>query len=139
MKEKKPADQEFLDATSAPLQERWPPGKESPAIGADEGLLRTLAKSDDGARRAVQLADAWNGPEVPGNKLEEFFCGLISGKTIKNLDSELKERKGKLPVGNRKTAFEKWPLAAWFYTRYFCETEHRGKDIMQIAQEEKLI
>ena len=79
MQSKTPTDQQILDATIAPAAERWSPGRENPAIGMDEGILRTLAKHDEGARRAVQLADAWVGPEVPGNKLDAFLCGLLSG------------------------------------------------------------
>ncbi len=70
MRSKTPTDQQILDAKIAPAAERWSPGRENPAIGMDEGILRTLAKHDEGARRAVQLAAAWNGPEVPGNKLD---------------------------------------------------------------------
>ena len=139
MKEKKPTEQEILDAKIAPLHARWSPCKDDPAIGMPESILRALAGYDEGARRVVQLADAWNGPEVPGNKLDEFFCGLISGKTVKNHDSEKTGPEGKWLVGNKKSAYEKWPLAAWFYLRYFCKLEHRGKALIQIALEEEVI
>ena len=122
-------DQQILDAKIAPPEERWSPGRENPAIGMDEGILRTLAKFDEGARRAVQLADAWNGPEVPGNKLDVFLCGLLAGKTIKNLDSDKKGPRGKLPFGERKTAYEKWPLTMWLYEKYFRDKKIRGKPV----------
>lgn len=138
MKERKPTDQKILDAKIASLEERWSPGRENPTIGMDEGILRALARIDDGARRVVQMADNWKGTEVPGNKLDEFFCGLISGKTVKNLDSDKKGPEGKRPVGNKKTAYEKWPLAAWFYLRYFCKKEHRGKNLVEVTLEEKV-
>ena len=137
MKEKKPTDQQILDAKIAPLEERWSPGREDPAVRADEAMLRMLARIDDGARRVVQMADNWKGTEVPGNKLDEFFCGLISGKTVKNLISDKQGPDCKREVGNKKTAYEKWPLAAWFYLRYFCKKEHRGKTLVQVAVEEK--
>ena len=129
MKEKKPTDQEVLDAQIGPLQERWSPGKENPAIRMEEDLLRTLAKSDEGARRAVQLADAWNGPEVPGNKLDVFMCGLISGKTVKNLDCRGEGPRGKRSFGEKKTTYEKWPLTMWLYERYFRDRENGGRSV----------
>ena len=138
MKEKKPTDQQILDAKIAPLEERWSPGREDPAVRTDEAMLRMLARIDEGARRVVQMADNWKGTEVPGNKLGEFFCGLISGKTVKNLDSDKMGPDCKRPVGNKKTAYEKWPLAAWFYLRYFCKKEHRGKTLEQVVVMEKI-
>jgi hypothetical protein len=138
MKGKTPTERQILDAKIAPLEERWSPSRENPAIGMDEGILRALARVDDGARRAVQMADDWKGTEVPGNRLDEFFCGLISGKTIKNLASQKKGPEGKHPVGNKKSAYEKWPLTVWFYLRYFCKQEYKGKTLVQISLEEKV-
>lgn len=135
MKSKTLTDQQILDAKIAPLEERWSPGRENPVVGIDEGLLRMLAKIDDGARRAVQLADDWKGNEVPGNKLDEFLCGLLSGKTIKNLDSQRRGPEGKRAFGTKKTTYEKWPLTAWIYLRYLCDKGHREKTLIQIAAE----
>lgn len=129
MKEKKPAGQEFLDATTTPFEKRCSPGEENPAIRMDEGVLRTLAKSDEGARRAVQLADAWNGPEVPGNKLDVFLCGLISGKTVKNLDCRGEGPRGKRSFGEKKSTYEKWPLTMWVYERYFRDKQNGGRSV----------
>jgi hypothetical protein len=139
MKNETPVYRQIPDAKIAPLEERWSPGRENPAVGMDEGILRALARVDEGARRAVQMADNWKGTEVPGNRLDEFFCGLISGKTIKNLASQKKGPEGKHSVGNKKSAYEKWPLTVWFYLRYFCKQEHRGKLLMQIAVAEKIL
>lgn len=112
MKDEKPTDQQIMEAKIASLGERWSPGRENQAISMEEGILRALARIDDGARRVVQMADNWEGTEVPGNKLDEFFCRLISGKTVKNLISDDKGPDCKRRVGNKKTAYEKWPLAA---------------------------
>lgn len=139
MKSKKMTEQQILNAKIAPLHERWSPGRADPAIGIPEGMLRALANHDDGARRAVQLADDWKGNEVPGNKLDEFLCGLLSGKTIKNLNSQKKGPDGKRSFGNKKTTYEKWPLTAWVYLRYLCNKEHRGKTLLQIAAEEGIM
>jgi hypothetical protein len=138
MKSNKPTDQQILDAKIAPAADRWSPGRENPAIGMAEDILRTLAKHDEGARRAVQLADAWAGPEVPGNKLDAFLCGLLSGHTVKNLDSLGKEPRGKRSFGEKKTTYEKWPLTMWVYENYFCDKKYRKKPIEEQLRERGL-
>lgn len=54
MKDKKPTDQQILDAKIVPWTERWSPGRENPAIGMDEGILRALARIEEGARRSCK-------------------------------------------------------------------------------------
>ena len=126
MKSRTPTEQQILEAKIASMGERWSPDRENPAIGMDEGVLRTLAKHDEGARRAVQLADAWKGPEVPGNKLDAFLCGLLSGKTVKKLDCRGEGPRGKRSFGEKKTTYEKWPLTMWLYERYFRDKKGKG-------------
>ena len=135
MKSRTPTEQQILEAQIASMEERWSPGRKNPGIGMDEGILRTLAKIDEAARRVVQLADAWKGPEVPGNRLDEFLCGLLSGKTVKNLDSLGEGPEGKCSFGNKKVTYEKWPLVMWLYLRYFRDKGQRGRPIEEQARD----
>ena len=149
MKEKKPTDQEILDAKIAPLHERWSPGRENPAIGMEEGVLRTLmkpesilralAEHDEGARRVVRLADSWEKDEIPGPELGKFLGKLISPKTVQNHCSAKTGPEGKFPLGEKKVTYDKWFLTAWLYERYFRDKKDKGKTIYQIAVERKIL
>ena len=149
MKERKPTDQEMLDAKIAPLHERWSPGREDPAIGMKEGVLRALAdpecilrdlaQRDEGARRAVRLADDWKKDEIPGPELGKFLGKLISPKTVQNHSWAKTGPEGKLPLGEKKVTYDKWLLTAWLYERYFRDKKDKGKTLYQIAVEKKVL
>ena len=149
MKEKKPTDQEILDAKIAPLHARWSPGRDDPAIGMEEGVLRTLVKPecvlkalaehDEGAYRAVRMADDWKKDEIPGPELGKFLGELISPKTVQNHSWAKIGPEGKRPFGKKKVTYDKWLLTVWLYERYFCDEEDIGKGLLRIAREKKVL
>jgi hypothetical protein len=119
MCDRKKTDQEILNAKIAPLEERWSPFREDSAIPVDEeSMLQTLANAgNESARSMLLIARNWQGPVVPRKKIKEFMCGLLSPKTMANLDCDKVGPDGKDRFG-RLIIYDKWKLVWWMFERY---------------------
>ena len=124
----KKTEQEILDAKIAPLEERWSPFREDPLIPVDEEcMLQTLANAgNESARNMLLLARNWQGPVVPRKKIEEFMCGLLSRKTMANLDCAKVGPDGMDHFG-RLVIYDKWKLVWWMFKRYCGPDKHKNR------------
>lgn len=101
----------------------------------NEGVLRTFASlGDEGARRALKMAEDWRGNEVPRSRVETFTCGNLKSKTLANLDCLDRGPRGKRGFGRRVT-YEKWLLAFWVYQHYFADPKIRDKTPEDLVRE----